>query len=86
MAKSTSISLGPHFEGFISSQIESGRYGNVSEVVRAGLRLLEEHEQKVSALRRALDEGAATGDAGALDFDEIKRKARAQAGLEPEND
>ena len=49
MAKSTSISLGDHFEGFISSQIDAGRYGNVSEVVRASLRLLEEHEQRVEA-------------------------------------
>ncbi len=81
MAKNTSISLGDHFDGFISTQIGAGRYGNVSEVVRAGLRLLEEHEQKVVALRLALEEGAASGDAGALDFDEIRRTAREQAGL-----
>ncbi len=81
MAKNTSITLGDHFEGFISSQIEAGRYGNVSEVVRASLRLLEEHEQKVEALRQALIEGEASGDAGALDFDEIRREARKRAGL-----
>ena len=85
MSKNTSISLGDHFEGFISSQIEAGRYGNVSEVVRASLRLLEEHEQRVEALRRALSEGAASGDAGALDFDEIRREARKQAGIPSEN-
>ena len=85
MAKNTSISLGDHFEGFISSQIDAGRYGNVSEVVRASLRLLEEHEQRVEALRRALREGAASGNAGALDFDEIRREARKQAGIASEN-
>ena len=80
MAKNTSITLGDHLEGFISEQIDSGRYGNVSEVVRASLRLLEEHEQKVEAMRQALIEGAASGDAGALDFGKIKREARRRAG------
>jgi antitoxin ParD1/3/4 len=81
MAKNTSITLGDHFEGFISSQIDAGRYGNVSEVVRASLRLLEEHEQKVEALRQALIDGEASGDGGALDFDEIRSEARKRAGL-----
>ncbi len=81
MAKNTSMSLGDHFNRFISAQIESGRYGSASEVVRAGLRLLEEYEQKVSALRQALIEGEASGDAGALDFDAIKREARKRAGI-----
>ena len=85
MAKNTSITLGDHLEGFISEQIDSGRYGNVSEVVRASLRLLEEHEQKVEAMRQALIEGAASGDAGALDFGKIKREARRRAGLASEN-
>ena len=85
MAKNTSITLGDHFEGFISSQIDAGRYGNVSEVVRASLRLLEEHEQKVEALRRALSDGEASGDAGRLDFGDIRRAARKQAGLAPED-
>lgn len=85
MAKNTSITLGDHLEGFISTQIGTGRYGNASEVVRASLRLLEEHEQKVEALRQALIKGEASGDAGALDFDAIKRVARRQAGLASEN-
>jgi antitoxin ParD1/3/4 len=76
MAKNTSIILDDHSEAFIRSQIDACRYGNVSEVVRASLRLLEEHEQKVEALRQALVVGEASGDAGALDFDEIRHEAR----------
>lgn len=79
VVKNTSISLGPHFDEFVKSQIAAGRYGNASEVMRAGLRLLEEHEAKVQSLRRALIEGEESGDAGPLDFDAIKRDARAKA-------
>jgi antitoxin ParD1/3/4 len=61
MAKNTSISLGEHFDDFISHQIESGRYGSASEVVRAGLRLLEDNEGKLRTLRRALTEGEQSG-------------------------
>ena len=59
MAKNTSISLGDHFAGFIDTQVQSGCYGSVSDVVRAGLRLLEEHETKVKALQDALIAGEA---------------------------
>jgi antitoxin ParD1/3/4 len=71
-------SLGDHFEGFISRQIESGRYGSASEVVRASLRLLEEHEQKIGAVRQAVIDGERSGDAGELDMKDIKRKARSR--------
>ena len=61
MARSTSISLGKQFDGFIAQQIDSGRYGSASEVVRAGLRLLEKSEIKLDALRRMLKEGEQSG-------------------------
>ena len=54
---STSVSLGPHWEGFIRSEIESGRYKNMSEVVRAGLRELEDRREKLRALREHLVTG-----------------------------
>jgi antitoxin ParD1/3/4 len=61
MAKNTSISLGEHFDGFIAHQLETGRYGSASEVVRAALRLLENSESKLDALRRMLNEGEQSG-------------------------
>jgi len=61
MAKNTSISLGDHFDGFIAHQIESGRFGSASEVMRAGLRLLEDGESKLGVLRRMLMEGEQSG-------------------------
>lgn len=61
MAKNTSITLGDHFDGFISNQVQSGRYGSVSEVVRTALRLLETQETKLNALRQALKEGEQSG-------------------------
>lgn len=61
MAKNTSISLGEHFDGFIAHQIESGRFGSASEVVRAGLRLLEDGESKLGVLRCMLMEGEQSG-------------------------
>mgnify|MGYP002523873979 CR=1 FL=1 len=59
--KTTSVALGPHFEEFIQASILSGRYNNASEVVRSALRLLEEQEQKIIALRSAIEEGMASG-------------------------
>ena len=69
MARNTSISLGDHYIDFVDHQIETGRYGSVSEVVRAGLRLLEEREIRLEALRNALIEGAESGPAESFDVD-----------------
>lgn len=61
MGHNTSISLGNHFEEFIESSVNTGRFNNASEVIRAGLRLLEEEENKVIALRKAIQEGIDSG-------------------------
>jgi len=63
MAKNTSMSLGEHFDQFIAAQLQNGRYGSATEVVRAGLRLLETEEEKLAALRRLIDEGRKSGTA-----------------------
>ncbi|CUS47553.1 MAG: toxin-antitoxin system ParD family antidote component [Idiomarinaceae bacterium HL-53] len=66
MAKNTSITLSDHFDGFISNQIQSGRYGSASEVIRSALRLLEIQETKMNTLRQLLVEGE---ESGAADYD-----------------
>jgi antitoxin ParD1/3/4 len=80
MSKNTSITLGDHFNVFVDSQLERGRYGSASEVVRAGLRLLEEHEVRLANLRAALIEGEESGPSRPFDFDGfVKRKRAAKA-------
>jgi antitoxin ParD1/3/4 len=61
MSRNTSISIGNYFDSFIKSRISEGRYKNASEVIRAGLRLLEEEENKIIALREAIQEGIESG-------------------------
>jgi antitoxin ParD1/3/4 len=70
MSKNTSISLGNYFDQFVHGQVSEGRYKNVSEVIRAGLRLLETEEGKTIALKKAIQEGLDSGIA--LDFDPVK--------------
>ena len=69
MPRNTSISLGDHFASFVDRQAALGRYGSASDVVRAGLRLLEEHELKVEALRAAPIEGETSGAPQPFDVD-----------------
>jgi antitoxin ParD1/3/4 len=69
MGKNTSFSLGDHFSTFIEEQVADGRYGNASDVVRAGLRLLEEQEARLAALRAALIEGENSGPSTPFDFE-----------------
>jgi len=63
MSKNTSVTLGDHYEKFIAGQVSQGHFGSTSEAIRAGLRLLEEKEAKISLLRRALVEGEESGTA-----------------------
>ena len=80
MARNTSISLGDHFAAFVDHQVEGGRYASASDVVRAGLRLLEEHEARVGALRQALAEGEASGPAMPFDLEAFLEDRHAAAG------
>lgn len=61
MQKNTSVTLGKHYEEFIAQKIEIGQFSTASEAIRAGLRLLEEKDIKLAALRRALEEGEDSG-------------------------
>lgn len=79
MARNTSVSLGDHFAGFIDEQVASGRYGSASDVLRAGLRLLEDREARLDALRSALVEGEQSGRSTPLDIERFlvaKRSSR----------
>lgn len=77
--KNTSISLGNYFDEFVQNQISSGRYRNVSEVIRAGLRLLEKEEDKVIALKRAIQKGLDSPRVENFDFDEHLAKLKSQS-------
>jgi len=79
----TSVSLSPYFEAYIREQIESGRYNNTSEVIRAGLRALEEREQQVQleALQKAVNAGMNSGESRSAEevFSSLSRKYRLMA-------
>ena len=71
VTKNTSVSLSDHFAEFIEEQLARGRFGSASDVVRAGLRLLEEHEARLLALQAALVEGERSGEPEPFDFDDF---------------
>ena len=70
MAKNTSVTLGDHFEEIIEKSIRSGRFSSASEVIRAGLRMVDEREQKIQLLREAIEAGEKSGYVE--NFDPIK--------------
>lgn len=76
--KTTSVALGPHFEDFIQASILSGRYNNASEVVRSGLRLLEDQEQKMAALRSAIEKGLSSGIVQDFDSQDFLQQMKAR--------
>jgi len=70
MPKNTSVTLGKHFEEIIAKSIKAGRYSSASEVIRAGLRMVDEREQKIELLREAIEAGERSGYV--KNFDPIK--------------
>lgn len=80
MSRNTSIALGQHFASFIDSQVQGGRYGTASDVVRAGLRLLEEHEARVRSLQEALSAGRQSGEPRPFDSDAFLSRMHSQHG------
>lgn len=81
MGKNTSVSLGDHFESFVEDRVAEGRYKNASEVIRAGLRLLEEEEHRMILLKEAISEGYDSGIARNFDpkkhLESLKKRKRA---------
>lgn len=76
--KNTSISLGNYFDQFIQTQVSAGRYKNVSEVIRAGLRMLENEESKAIALKNAIQEGLNSPLVEDFDFDKNLKRLKAE--------
>lgn len=77
--KNTSISLGNYFDQFVRSQVSAGRYKNVSEVIRAGLRLLENEEGKAIDLKSAIQQGLNSPRVENFDFDEHLTKLKSDS-------
>lgn len=77
MRRTTSVTIGESLDGFVDRMVKSGRYGSTSEVMRSALRLLEQKENQLDLLRRAIDEGDASGESS-LSLKEIaaQRKSR----------
>lgn len=82
MARTVTVTLGPHYEEFIQTSIAGGRFNNVSEVIRAGLRRLEEDETRLAAIRSALIEGEESGIVEDFNPEEFLRKLNADYDAE----
>ena len=82
MARTVTVSLGPHYEEFIRHSIDAGRYNNASEVVRAALRRLEEYELRLAAIRAALIEGEESGIVEDFDPQEFVKRLNAEYDAE----
>ncbi|MGY5652746.1 type II toxin-antitoxin system ParD family antitoxin [Vibrio cincinnatiensis] len=80
MGRTTSVTIGDSLNGFIERLIASGRYGSTSEVMRSALRLLEQQENQQDMLRRAIDEGDASGESS-LSLRDIAAKRKAKLNV-----
>ncbi len=81
MSRNTSISIGDYFDSFIRHKISAGRFKNASEVVRAGLRLLEEEENRLISLREAIQDGIESGIADNYSPDTHLQELKAKRSL-----
>jgi antitoxin ParD1/3/4 len=84
MSRNTSISIGTYFDDFIQNRISAGRFKNASEVVRAGLRLLEEEENRIIALKEAIQKGVESGIAYDFNPESHLEKLKAKKKLNGE--
>ncbi|MDR2875024.1 MAG: type II toxin-antitoxin system ParD family antitoxin [Methylobacillus sp.] len=82
MSRNTSVILGSHFLSFIETQVQGGRYGSASDVVRAGLRLLEENEARVKLLQEALIAGEQSGEPRVFDDEKFLNRMHSQHAAE----
>lgn len=73
------VSIGDRWEKFVEQAVKDGRYGSASEIVREGLRLVEEREAKLTALRRMLDRSIAAG--GEVSEEELDAALDAQEAV-----
>ena len=76
MSRNTSVILGEHFDEFIKSEIKAGRYRSASEIIRSGLRLLEDEKIKIFAINEALIVGENSGEEKEFDNEKFKLKMR----------
>ena len=77
--RATSVILGDYYQEFVTAQVNSGRYGSTSEAIRAGLRLLEEHDTEIEQIRRGLIAGEESGLCTPIDREAFKTEARARS-------
>ncbi|BBX18755.1 type II toxin-antitoxin system ParD family antitoxin [Mycolicibacterium duvalii] len=78
MGKNTSFSLDEHYSAFIAEEVASGRYRSASDVVRTALRLLEDRETRLRAVRQALIDGERSGESTPFEFDELVTRKRSE--------